>query len=137
MVKKTKRATKKRTPKPKVKNPVGRPPKEFNIELAERLAHIQCTQDEIAAAFDMTEVTLDTKLKEHNYVNFLDFYKTNGAGGKRSVRRNQFKIMEGGNSTMAIWLGKQLLGQSDNPVHGNEDTATPFVFKQAEPKDDE
>ena len=40
-------------------------------------------------------------------------------------------------STMAIWLGKQLLGQSDNPVCGDQSEATPFVFKQAEPKDDE
>ena len=33
--------------------------------------------------------------------------------GRASVRRAQFKLLEAGNATMAIWLGKQLLGQRD------------------------
>lgn len=33
--------------------------------------------------------------------------------GKRSLRRMQWKSAKGGNATMQIWLGKQLLGQTD------------------------
>ena len=36
-----------------------------------------------------------------------------------SLRRNQFKLAEGGNTTMQIWLGKQVLKQSENPVMDN------------------
>jgi hypothetical protein len=43
--------------------------------------------------------------------------------GKASVRRAQFKLLEAGNATMAIWLGKQLLGQRDNIEHTGKDGA--------------
>src|SRR5215831_13810059 len=33
--------------------------------------------------------------------------------GRLSVRREQFKLLQAGNATMGIWLGKQLLGQRD------------------------
>ena len=35
------------------------------------------------------------------------------AKGRISVRRHQMKLLEAGNATMAVWLGKQLLGQRD------------------------
>ena len=34
-------------------------------------------------------------------------------GGKRSLRRMQWKAAKGGNTAMLIWLGKQLLAQTD------------------------
>ena len=33
--------------------------------------------------------------------------------GRASIRRAQFKLLNDGNATMAIWLGKQYLGQRD------------------------
>ena len=33
--------------------------------------------------------------------------------GQISVRRAQMRLLESGNATMGIWLGKQLLGQRD------------------------
>lgn len=30
-----------------------------------------------------------------------------------SIRRQQMKLLEAGNATMAVWLGKQYLGQTD------------------------
>ena len=35
------------------------------------------------------------------------------AKGRISVRRAQMKLLEAGNATMGVWLGKQLLGQRD------------------------
>jgi hypothetical protein len=35
------------------------------------------------------------------------------AKGRISMRRAQLRILENGNATMAIWLGKQYLGQTD------------------------
>src|SRR5580765_8355095 len=43
--------------------------------------------------------------------------RTSGVGsgqGPVSVRRMQMALLEKGNPTMAIWLGKNLLGQSDD-----------------------
>ena len=36
--------------------------------------------------------------------------------GKTSLRRNQWKQAEKGNTTMLIWLGKQILKQSESPI---------------------
>jgi hypothetical protein len=36
------------------------------------------------------------------------------AEGRISVRRKQMQLLEEGSQTMAVWLGKQLLGQRDN-----------------------
>jgi len=33
--------------------------------------------------------------------------------GKASLRRTQWKAATGGNSTMMVWLGKNVLGQTD------------------------
>ena len=43
---------------------------------------------------------------------FSEAYKMFSAQGKMSLRRYQFKMAEH-NPTMAIWLGKQILGQAD------------------------
>lgn len=43
---------------------------------------------------------------------FLEVYKRFAAKGKASLRRTQFKLAEK-NPSMAIFLGKNLLGQTD------------------------
>ena len=48
-------------------------------------------------------------------------YKKGQDNGKRSLRRIQFKLAEK-NPTMAIWLGKQYLGQRDNIEVNAENT---------------
>lgn len=77
------------------------------------MVRIQCTQDEICGIFDMSEQTLDVRLKERGYKNFRDFKKHHGDEGKASLRRMQWKSAEAGNVTAQIWLGKQILGQRD------------------------
>ncbi len=39
------------------------------------------------------------------------------------IRRSQIKLLEGGSNTMAVWLGKQYLGQTDRVLVAN--TAAP------------
>lgn len=45
-------------------------------------------------------------------MSFAEAFKTWSADGKISLRRNQFRMAEH-NVSMAIWLGKQYLGQKD------------------------
>ena len=86
--------------------PAGRPKKEIDYVTVEKLANIQCTQEEIASFLGISSRTLlrDEKFKE--------LFAKGRENGKMSLRRIQWKHAEK-NTTMAIWLGKQYLGQTD------------------------
>lgn len=88
------------------KRKVGRPKFQIDYETVEKLAHIQCTKTEIANFLGCSVDTLDRD------ANFEVYYKKGLDGGKMSLRRMQFKLAEK-NSAMAIFLGKQYLGQRD------------------------
>lgn len=82
-------------------------------EMFESLCKLQCTETEIASVFDVCEDTLNTWCKETYGETFSDTFKKKSAGGRVALRRTQFRIADS-NPTMAIWLGKQYLGQRDN-----------------------
>jgi len=98
--------------KKKPTNKVGRPKINLNLEELERLSRLNCTMPEISAYFDIPLRTLEDK-----FTNELEVRKAIEKGratGKLSLRRRQIQIMEETNNpTMAIWLGKQMLGQTD------------------------
>ena len=48
----------------KGKNPGGRPKIEIDYGLVERLAHIQCTGEEIASTLGISYDTLERRIKE-------------------------------------------------------------------------
>ena len=75
--------------------------------MVEKLAGIQCTQQEIASFLGCSVDTLQRDEK------FCGLYKKGQENGKMSLRRIQYKLAEK-NPTMAIWLGKQYLKQRDN-----------------------
>lgn len=95
------------------KNKGGRPLKEIPKKEFESLCALQCTKLEICAFFDITDKTLESWCKR-NYKKrgFSDVFKEKRGKGHISLRRAQFRLAEN-NATMAIWLGKQYLGQSD------------------------
>lgn len=98
------------------KNPGGRPRKEMTDEDFKKIVsmmRIQCTQDEICNIFDMTAETLNTRLEERGEQSFSTLYNKHQDEGRASLRRNQWKAAEALNPTMLIWLGKQVLGQTD------------------------
>jgi hypothetical protein len=86
----------------------GRPKIVIDWELVQKLAHIQCTQAEIATAVGVSVDTL------HRHAEFAEVYKRGSEAGKKSLRRMQFESATKGNIAMQIWLGKQYLGQRDN-----------------------
>lgn len=94
----------------------GRPRKELSDQDFDRLVamiRIQCTQDEICGVFGMTAETLNTRLEERGEGSFSTLYKKHGDEGKASLRRMQWKAAEAGNPTMLVWLGKNMLDQTD------------------------
>src|SRR5277367_4452438 len=88
----------------------GRKPVEIDLVELEKLCSLQCTHEEIAAWFKCTTRTIETYSKKPEFAEVM----TRGrARGRISVRRAQMKLLESGNATMGVWLGKQLLGQRD------------------------
>lgn len=98
--------------KPVKKRKVGRPKIELNLGELERLSRLNCTMPEISAYFDIPLRTLEDKFTNEPEVRKA--IEKGRATGMLSLRRKQIQIMEDtNNSTMAIWLGKQMLGQTD------------------------
>ena len=95
-----------RQKKEETKNKVGRPKIVLDYEAIEKLAGMMCTQEEIASYFDCDVRTLQRDEE------FCRVYKKGLDKGKMSLRRKQY-TMSDTNVTMAIWLGKQYLGQTD------------------------
>jgi len=102
---------------------VGRPKTILNLDELEKLCRLNCTMPEIASYFNIPLRTLEDK-----YTNDKDIRNTIDKGrnqGKLSLRRKQIQILdETNNATMAIWLGKQLLGQRDKHDIITEDIST-------------
>ena len=86
--------------------PAGRPKKEIDYTTVEKLANIQCTQDEIASFLGISTRTLQRDEQ------FMELFNRGRENGKMSLRRIQWKHAEK-SVPMAIWLGKQYLGQRD------------------------
>ena len=97
----------------------GRKRIEIDEKLFKKLCGLFCTKEEIAGVFECSEDTIERWCKRTYHMNFAEVYKKESAKGKMSLRRNQFKLSEK-SAAMAIFLGKNYLGQKD--VVETEDT---------------
>lgn len=99
----------------------GRPKKEIDKKIFENLCGLQCTLEEIAGVFDCSVDTIERWCKREYKQTFAEVYKKHSAKGKTSLRRTQFKLAEK-SAAMAIFLGKNYLGQKDNIIETDEQT---------------
>lgn len=91
---------------------MARPRKEIDKTEFEKLCGIQCTEEEICAWFGVTDKTLSSWCKRTYGQSFSETFRQKRGIGRIALRRAQFQLMKK-NATMAIWLGKQWLGQTD------------------------
>lgn len=91
---------------------MGRPPIPIDQKQFEKLCELQCTEEEIAGWFECTIDTINNWCKRTFGCTFLEVYKQKATRGKIALRRMQLKHAEK-NASMAIFLGKNWLGQSD------------------------
>ena len=103
-----------------VKKKVGRPKKELDTKLIARLSSIFCTNEEIASVVECHADTLAD--------NFSEYLKKGRSRGKMSLRRMQWEKAQTGNTTMLIWLGKQMLGQKDRLETSEEAQPLPWSY---------
>src|SRR5260370_3420716 len=88
----------------------GRKPKRIDLVELEKLCSLQCTDEEIAAWFGISTRTIESRRKQPQFAAVMTRGK---AKGRISVRRAQMKLLESGNGTIGVWLGKQFLCQRD------------------------
>jgi hypothetical protein len=91
----------------------GRPRKKIDQEQFEKLCKLQCTIDEFCCYFDCNTDTLEKWCKKTYKMNFSEVFRIKKGSGKISLRRKQFEVALSGNPTMLIWLGRNMLGQTD------------------------
>lgn len=91
---------------------MARPRKEIDQTQFENLCGLQCTKEEICAWFNVTDKTLEAWCKRTYRQGFSEVFSQKRGKGKISLRRAQFRLAKK-NASMAIWLGKQYLGQRE------------------------
>lgn len=99
---------------------IGRAPKQRVVPPDEvyKLATMGCPDREIAEWFDVSEATL-----RYNFSSYLTKAR---AQLKQRLRQAQLRVAFEGNPTMLIWLGKQVLQQSDQPFNSDDDKPLPW-----------
>jgi hypothetical protein len=88
----------------------GRKPVQIDLTELEKLCSLHCTDEELADWFGVSTRTIENRRKRPEFAQAMQRGRSKG---RISVRRAQMKLLESGNGTMGVWLGKQLLGQRD------------------------
>lgn len=99
---------------------MGRPLKEYDVKTFSDLVGLGCNQEEICWFFrdeNGKPANIDTLTrwcKRTFDMTFQEYYRQNGGMAmKIKLRRNQLKLSEK-SASMAIFLGKNYLGQKDS-----------------------
>lgn len=106
---------------------IGRNKTVIPEEQVAQLAQIHCTNQEMA---DFFAVPLQTFVD-----NFRDILTKNKLITKQRLRKAQLDLaLNKHDRVMLIWLGKQMLGQTDSPMVSDADKVLPWITASAEPE---
>ena len=108
---------------------MARPRAEIDEKQFEKLCAMLCTEEEIASFFDISINTLKSWCKRNYGVEFSTIYTEKKQRGKIVLRRYQMQLAEK-YPAMAIFLGKQYLGQQDHPETATEDNTVKVVVER-------
>ena len=105
----------------------------INLGELEKLAALQCTDEEMAGWFGISTRTIERRRKSRIFAETIERGRSKG---RISLRRSQLKILQDGSATMGIWLGKQYLGQTDEMnINTNAQIAMVVIQTAVAPKD--
>lgn len=91
----------------------------INPEIIWLMAELGCSDKEISDWFGITESTLR--------FNFSGFMTKARVSLKTKLRRAQLSVALNGNAALLIWLGKNLLGQSDTVIDADTVQVLPWT----------
>jgi hypothetical protein len=104
---------------------IGRDKVVIPEEQVAQLAQYHCTNKEMA---DFFGVPLQTFVD-----NFRDIIDKNRIITKQRLRKAQLDLaLNKHDRVMLIWLGKQMLGQSETPINTDEDKILPWITDNTE-----
>ena len=92
---------------------MARPKADIDWNKVDKYLQAQCNGTGIAGLLGIAPITLYRACEEKYKVNFEAYSAQKKGEGKELLRAKQFEMVMNGNVTMAIWLGKQYLGQRD------------------------
>ena len=90
----------------------GRKRIEIDYKQLDKLLGLQSTLKECAFYFDCSEDTIERAVRRDKGMSFFEYREIKRQSGLISLRRSQFQLAEK-NPSMAIFLGKNYLGQKD------------------------
>ena len=95
-------------------------PKKYNINIKQlkNLARFGCTNKEMGEFFGCSPDLIGKS--------YSDIITKGRAEMKLRLRQLQWKSAERGNVTMQIWLGKNVLNQTDTPLDEEDGTILPW-----------
>jgi len=105
----------------------GRPKIQIDFNHLKRLCQRPMTCEDISALMGVSNDTLERAIKREYGVTFAVYKEQNLAGFRLTIIEQQVKIMNKGNASMAIWLGKQYCNQKDKTEISSND-AQPFTL---------
>ena len=118
---------------------MGRPRKELDWNLLESLAALdadlnycaerQCVGWKESPDFKLIKAArevIERRIKERYHQTFTEYKKQKMEPIRLKLRQKQISVALDGNPTLLIWLGKNMLGQSDNVVIDNGITGISF-----------
>ena len=103
---------------------IGRAKTVIPEEQVLELSKLHCTSKEMAEFFDVPLSTFTD--------NFRDIITKGRLETKQRLRAAQLKLALNGDRTMLIWLGKNILGQMDQPINTGEDKVLPWLEESGE-----
>ena len=103
---------------------IGRNKTVIPEEQVMELSKLHCTNKEMADFFDVPLSTFTD--------NFRDIITKGRLDTKQRLRAAQLKLALNGDRTLLIWLGKNILGQSENPVSAENNQVLPWLEDKAE-----
>ena len=101
---------------PKAKKPVGRPRIELDPKQAKIFGYFRATYDTMAEQIGCHVDTIRAAMQDEDS-EFSKAYKNGFSSMKMKLSEAQVKTaIDEHNPTLLVWLGKQYLGQKDNPM---------------------
>jgi len=105
----------------KAKKPVGRPRIELDPKQAKIFGYFRATYDTMAEQIGCHVDTIRAAMQDENS-EFSKAYKNGFSSMKMKLSEAQVKTaIEEHNPTLLVWLGKNYLGQTENPLGDEED----------------
>lgn len=96
--------------------PNGHPLIPIDWKRADELLEAGCLGTEIASFFGMHPETFYHRVEKEKGLGFTEYSSKRKATGEALIREAQYKkAIKKQDNTMLVWLGKQRLGQRENP----------------------